>query len=247
MQKKKYNKRLFLFTCLLLAAVISACSGGGSTSPEPGPVASSTPCGPEQDMRRYSPAWTFFQCEATNNIYITPETVDPVTGQALGDRNMDRAKLSFRYTDLHNSKISQQENFGAFFRAKGEDGREVNWQWMSYSLGTERIQSRLIVQRFDGTCSPKAFCEQAFITDDVQYNDENSVWQWDCQWNIDDSYIICDITKPSDPAFPSIRVWNQMLGHYYSLDYIGLGQNAYQGSYPGYNGLVSDIKLTVFQ
>ncbi|MDH5637921.1 MAG: hypothetical protein OEZ04_05470 [Nitrospinota bacterium] len=232
----------------LVVAMLASCSGGAdSQDANPPPTVNSTPCGPIQELARHKAAWTFYKCEAAANYYITPDSVDPSTGQALGERSMDRAKLSFRYTELHNDKISERENFGAFFKAKGEAGLEVNWQWMSYSIGNEMIQSRLIVQRFDGTCAPRAFCEQAFITNDVQFKDTSEVWQWDCQWSITDTYVICDISKPLDPASPTVRVWNQMLGHYYSLEYIGVGQNAYQGAYPGYNGLVSDLKLTVFE
>lgn len=161
---------------------------------------------------------------------------------------MGNVKLFFRYTDLSNSRFGEfKETFGAFFQAQGENGKEVNWQWMSYGVGRGKILSRLVIQRFDGTCAPYKFCEQSYITDEIQYTNPPDVWQWDCQWNTGDKYIICDITKPSDPNFKTVRAWNQMLGQYYGLIYLGVGNGAFKGAYPGYDGTVSDFKMTVFE
>ena len=233
---------------LTLAMMASCSSGSSDGEKEKAPAeASSTPCGPVQEMAAHTAVWSFYKCGGAGNFYITPDTLDPDTGQQLGTRSMNRAMLSFRFTDMHNEKVSERENFGAFFMAKGENGGEVNWQWMSYNIGEGKIQSRLIIQRFDGTCGHGYFCEQSYITNEVQFNDPAEVWQWDCQWNRDNSYIICDIFKPFDPGFKVVRAWNQMLGNYYELHYIGLGNSAYQGPYPGYDGTVSDIKMTVFE
>ena len=238
-----------LLLCSISISSNSCSSGNDSANSSNTSVnsANSTPCGPIQELPRKSAVWTFYSCNHVDNLYITPETKDSTTGEPLGTRSVARGKLSFRFTNLINKNISSKENFGAFFQAEGEQGKEVNWQWMSYNIGNDQILSRLIIQRFDGSCAPRRFCEQSYITDELQFTSLEDVWQWDCQWNQDDSYIICDISKPSDPSFAPVRAWNQMLGNYYALKYIGLGVNAYQGPYPGYNATVFDVKFTLFE
>jgi len=235
-----------LAVMILLAT--ASCSGGGGTATVAAPAAiNGAPCGPIQELHGRRAAWMFHQCGSTDNIYITPETLDSQNGAPLGQREMGNVKLSFRYTWLENGNFIVKDTFGAFFQAYGENNAEVNWQWMSYSAGGGAILSRLIIQRFDGTCAPHKFCEQSYITDEIQFIDASDVWQWDCQWNTGDKYIICDITKPSDPKFKTVRAWNQTLGQYYGLIYLGVGSAAFKGAYPSYDGTVSDFKMTVFE
>jgi hypothetical protein len=156
---------------------------------------------------------------------------------------MNRGMLSVRFTGLHNDDISGRENFGIFFMAGGDGDYEVNWQWMSYNVGGGDIMSRIIVQRFDGTC-PR-FCEHSELTDEVQFRDSAEVYQWDCQWDTAVAKISCAITKIGSPTY-KVLVVNDPLGPYNTLKYMGMGKDAFQGPYPSYQGTVSDIKLTVF-
>ena len=209
--------------------------GGGSSS--------SSGCGPAQQMGTYKVSWSYTDCPTQDWLHIHPGTVN-AKGEQLGQRSVSKGMLSVRYTQMDNATISDKENFGIFFMAKGHDGGEANWQWMSYKKTHENIQSRLIIQRFDGTCP--GFCEHADITDDLQFRSFSEVFQWDCEWDTTVNHISCVITKVGDPTVNIVTKLEPM-GPYNSLHYLGLGQKAFEGPYESYRGVISDVKLTIFE
>jgi len=210
-------------------------NGGGTTPPDRG-------CGIPHQMTGRQPVWSYSFCEQTGTIRIDQYTKN-ISGEALGSRNVDRGMLSFRLTDMSNSAITDRETFGIIFMADGKSGGEVNWQWMSYAVGGGAIQSRLIVQRFDGSCP--GFCENAYITDDLQFSNSGEVFEFKCGWDTTASQVWCEITNKADGSF-HLRADNDTMGPYNALRYIGLGRNAFEGPYPGYDGTVSNVQLTIF-
>ncbi|MDH4184622.1 MAG: hypothetical protein OEV92_10395 [Nitrospinota bacterium] len=212
--------------------------GGGGTSTTP-----NRNCGSKMETQAYKVAWSYSHCEPTDTVHVDKGTVN-ANGEALGDRSVDKGRIMFKITGMSNYGISAKETFGIFFNANGNGGGEVNWQWMSYHVGGDDIQSRIIIQRFDGTCSPK-FCEDSFITDELQFRDPSEVWAFDCLWDGSGGIISCDITKASDKT--TIHGENDPRGAYHSLRYIGVGANAFDGPYPGYNGTVSEFMLAIFE
>ena len=204
---------------------------------------SGSSCGPTQVMGSYTPAWVFTACEKQEWIHVWQGSVN-AAGEQLGTRPVSRGMLSVRYYNMHNDTISYSENFGLFFMAEGVGGGEANWQWMSYNMGSGNIQSRLVIQRFDGTC-PR-FCEQADITDELQFTDFLDVHQFDCEWDTSVSKLACTITKIGDPTLKIVTL-NDPMGPYSKINYLGFGQRAFDGAYESYRGLISDVKVTIFQ
>jgi len=194
-------------------------------------------------MGTYRAVWVYTDCPKQDWLHIYPGT-ESDKGVLLGDRNVSKAMLSVRYTQMDNATISDKENFGIFFKAKGHGGGEVNWQWMSYKKTHEDIESRLIIQRFDGTCP--GFCEHADITGALQFRSFTEIFQWDCEWDTTVNHVSCVITKIGDPTVKIVTKLEPM-GPYNTLDYLGLGQDAFDGPYESYRGVISDVKMTIFE
>ncbi|MDH5509453.1 MAG: hypothetical protein OEZ32_03765 [Nitrospinota bacterium] len=207
----------------------------GNSSPDRG-------CGARHQMAGHQSVWGFSYCDKTATLHIDQKTTN-ASGEALGFRNVDRGMLTFRLTDMINGSITDRETFGIIFMADGRSNGEANWQWMSYAVGGGAIQSRLIVQRFDGSCP--GFCENSYITDDLQFTNSSEVFEFNCGWDTTEGTVWCEITSKSDASF-HMRADNDTLGPYNALRYIGLGRNAFEGPYPGYEGTVSHVQLTIF-
>ncbi|MDH5509455.1 MAG: hypothetical protein OEZ32_03775 [Nitrospinota bacterium] len=232
---------------LLLLPLILACSGGDGGGEDTPVDPNATPCGPTQTMPGKAVVWLFYQCEQVDTIKVTPETLDSRTGTPLGDLPMKRGMLSFRYHDLSNYSFGGVETYGVFFKAGGRAHNwEVNWQWLAFSLGAGYIQNELIIQRFDGVCDPKPFCENHDFTMDLQFFSESDVYQWDCWWNTDTNRVTCTVTKlTGDPQ--QVTLTNTPMGPYNALHYLGVGKNAYDShTYPSFQGSVSEFKFSVF-
>ncbi|MDH5679743.1 MAG: hypothetical protein OEZ28_14150 [Nitrospinota bacterium] len=251
---KRTNLSLFslIAVCLPLIMLLGGCGkfidrqatiNVDRSKNDQGGGQNSTSCGPTQQMGTYVADWVYTDCPKQDWLHIHPGTVND-KGIALGQRNVGKGMLSVRYTQMDNATISDKENFGVFFMGKGHNGGEVNWQWMSYKKTHEDIQSRLIIQRFDGTCP--GFCEHADITDELQFRSFSEIFQWDCQWDTTVNNISCVITKVGDPT---VNIFTRLepMGPYNTLTYIGLGQKAFEGPYESYRGVISDVKLTIFK
>lgn len=222
--------------------IIGQGTATGPKGPNPSSPSPSTGCGAQHRMGSYVPVFTYSYCDKIDTVHIDRDTVG-AGGEPLGSKSMDRGMLSFQLTNMTNGKITDRETFGVFFNADGNSNREVNWQWMSYAVGGGAIQSRLIIQRFDGSCP--GFCENAYITDDLQFESSTEVFNFSCGWDTQIGSVWCEITKEGDPSF-NLRADNDTMGPYNTLRYIGVGRNAFEGPYPGYDGTVSKVVLTVF-
>ncbi|MDH5755732.1 MAG: hypothetical protein OEZ55_03585 [Nitrospinota bacterium] len=245
------SRRIFR-NILSLALVFSVplmvgCSGGGGSSPETPVDPNATPCGPTQAMAGKSAVWIYYQCDQADTIVVTNETLDSRTGVALGDKPVKRGMLSVRYRGLDNYRFGGVETFGVFFEAGGRAHNwKVNWQWFAFALGAGVIQNELVIQRFDGTCDPKPFCESHSSTLDLQFFKDTDIYQWDCWWNTDVNKVSCTVVNTTgDPN--QITLENKPMGPYNQLRYIGVGKSAYyEHTYPGFDGIVSDFKVTIF-
>jgi len=232
---------------VLCVPFLYGCPGDESSDPPPVDP-NATPCGPTQAMPGKAVVWLFYQCEEMDTIRVTPETLDSRTGVPLGDLPMKRGMLSFRYQGLYNDWFGPVETYGIFFKAGGRAHNwEVNWQWLAFSLGAGYIQNELIIQRFDGTCDPKAFCEKHDFTTELQFFSDSDVYQWDCWWNTDTNRVTCTVTKVTgDPQ--QVTLTNTPMGPYGSLHYLGVGQRAFDShTYPSFPGTVSEFKFSVFK
>jgi hypothetical protein len=247
-------KRIFptIFIAVTVCFSIAIISGCGQASHTPtfnknGPgvtvnTTSGGGCSKKHEMKGFKPAWSYSYCKEIETLHVDQNTENGKK-EVLNDRPMNRGMISFKITGMTNNKVTARETFGIIFMANGNGNGEANWQWMSYHVGGDAIQSRIIVQRFDGTCPDK--CEHSVITDDLQFKDVADVFQFDCQWNAQLGDVSCDITKPAEKTF-KIHLANQTQGLYNSIRYIGLGREAFHGSYPGYDGTLSDIVITIF-
>ncbi|MDH4184330.1 MAG: hypothetical protein OEV92_08925 [Nitrospinota bacterium] len=244
--------RTQLLTLIAISSLLFSLQGCGKFKKSGGAIATSdvksssttsstTPCGPVHKMGDLKPTFEYYNCGPVDDLRVTAYTTNE-KGESLGPTPVNRGMLSLRYTKLHNDIISHKETFGIIFMANGNSNYEVNWQWMSYQMGGA-IQSRLVIQRFDGTC-PK-FCEQSDITDEIQFWDYAEIWQWDCEWDTWASKVACVVTKVGAPDKKYITI-NDPRGRYNGLRYLGVGKSAYDGHLPSYQGIVTDFKLTVF-
>ena len=240
------SKYIYIVCVILFVAGHSGCGKVSDRRPilnKDQKIEVSRGCGGQHQLPGREIVWSYFECGPVDNIRVDPSTVSQTQGQ-LGVRGVNFGMLTFTMTNMHNNKISDRENFGIIFMANGNDNREANWQWMSYNVGGGAIQSRLVMQRFDGVCTP--FCEEAYITDDLQFHDDAEEHKWNCKWDDVAGTIECVITKPDDPTFV-LETHNVTKGKYSSLRYIGVGKHAFDGPYPGYNGIVKDFKVTIFK
>jgi len=258
--KKIIANKLSALSLLLCIPFFAACEPKKEDPPEPVDIYA-TPCGPRQEMPGRNPVWIYYQCDEAETMWIDQSTISR-DGVPLGPLNVGRGMMSVKYRGLHNDIINEFENFGIIFMANGlnrdvdEDGFaepcEVNWQWMAHKIDVNWIMQRLIMQRFDGTCGDPnrgQFCEEQYVTDEIQFNNREEIIQFDCRWDWQegpDGIIWCDITKPGDPTF-WVSMYNWPMGPYNSLRYIGVGNEAFKG--PGYfsfDAPVHDFKVTFF-
>lgn len=239
-----------LFIIVALAGIISGCnSGGGGGSTDNGGK-TATPCGPDQQLKEYTAAWIYYNCGPFDNVYIYPHQQD-MNGVALGATKVGKGMVSLKYTGLLNEFMYRTPvpTFGLFFMAYGNNQQEVNWQWFSSRITTDAILSTLRSQRFDGNCPGQDKCEKNESTTKVQFLDDRVVYQWDCWWDDTDSLLgiiqctVTDVTNKRSIVTLSV----QTVGAYNGLSYMGFGKNAFDGIYPGYYGVVSDLKITIFQ
>ncbi|MDH5638169.1 MAG: hypothetical protein OEZ04_06725, partial [Nitrospinota bacterium] len=139
--------------------------------------------------------------------------------------------------------------FGLYFQAYGNNNQEVNWAWYSTRVTSDALFSTLRAQRFDGSCPGRDLCESAEKTGKIQFTNPNEVYQWDCWWDDTDSrfgVIQCVITQLSTNR-QLVTLSVKTYGTYNGLNYMGFGNPSFDGPYPGYDGTVSDLKITIFQ
>jgi len=233
--------------CLLLSGAILAACGQGGSSPVPEnslvQLDQAPPCVPELNMAGHKALWTTHQCGSFDYKWITPETRDSVNGAPLGKLEVNYGMLTVKFTGLLNGNMSSRETFGIYFLALGLKKEETTWRWSSKNLRNGKIVSYLGVQRWGDGCAGS--CNDIFDTEDLQFNDPNETYQWNCGWNIPLRKMYCDVTKPADPSY-YVHTWNIPGGRYQSLVYMGIGRNAYTDDYPSYFATISDFRLTFF-
>jgi len=239
----------FLVVASLL--MTGSCGKIGNREPTITPGSGSTQsgegngsCGPQQKMGDYKAVWVYTNCSPPATLLINADT-ESDKGTQLKTLDVNRGMISFRYSGMHNDMIPSNPTFALVFKARGWEGYEANWHWMTTKQGGQFLQHRLIAQRFDGTC-PR-YCEEWDAINEMQFFDDTEVYQWDCRWDTSASLIECTVMKVGDPK---IKFFTQTdpKGPYIILTYLGLGNGAYDGDgYLGYQGQVSDVKLTIFE
>ncbi|MDH5509454.1 MAG: hypothetical protein OEZ32_03770 [Nitrospinota bacterium] len=239
-----------LFVTTICIGLITACSsGGGGSTGDNDKVA--TPCGPEQALKEYSAVWTYYNCGPFNQLFIYPQQVD-MNGVALNSTPVGKGMISLRYTGLSIESFRLRDSaptFGLYFQAYGNNNDEVNWAWFSTRVTTDALISTLRSQRFDGSCPGRDLCESPEQTGKVQFTNPAEVYQWDCWWDDTDSLlgtVRCTVTQMSDDR-QLVTLTVKTYGLYNGLNYMGFGNPSFDGPYPGYEGTVSDLKITIFQ
>lgn len=223
-----------------------ASAGPGTDQPGTGqPGTGSSNCGPDQKMENYKAVWVYTNCSPPATLLINPDT-ESDNGTPLKTLDVNRGMISFRYSGMHNDMIPSNPTFALFFKSRGWEGYEANWQWMTTKQGGKFLQHRLVSQRFDGTCG-RRYCEVWEAINELQFFDETDVFQWDCQWDTSASKIACVVVKVGDPKI-MFSLQTDPKGPFFILTYLGLGNGAYDGDkYLGYQGQLSDVKLTFFE
>ncbi|MDH4184688.1 MAG: hypothetical protein OEV92_10725 [Nitrospinota bacterium] len=242
--KQTESRSLYLFAIILASVSLSSCLYGSGTD-----SGASSACGPTQEMAGHTAVWSYEDCGPFSNVWIQQSAKDTFTGAILGNRNVGRGMLSFKYTGLHNRNFRLNEvTYGIFFLAEGFNRLEANWHWQTVNLGAGYVNNQMISQRSDITCRKNNLseCINTAESEALQFSDATEVIQWDCQWNADVFTLSCQVTKPNDPSF-RLTLEPGMLGPYNHLKYLGVGNKAYDGGSPSFDVKVTDFKLTFFE
>lgn len=189
--------------------------------------------------------WTKSACGPDSAVFIDQGTAGD-NGEALGDRSVNKGKLSFKVSNISDS-IPFGEHWNLWFLAHvANGGGESNFQMMV----VDSFETRFIQQRFDDftACSPRGLaggrwgCEEQDIHGDM-YMDPSRTFQYECQWNQNDDYrVSCDVTA-TDGSF-STHYEISMGGGYSSLKEFKVGSFSIYG-YGGVDCLVSDFRFSV--
>jgi len=236
-----YSMRLVFLAC---AMGLGACSGSGSSDGGSTPII--TECGPAQEMAGFYVDWEYTQCPKTDTIRVDYATLG--AGDApLGVREVSWGMLSVKYHGLNNDLISADPNYGIMFKATGLGMGEANWHFIAHNVENNVISTRLILQRFDGSCHP--YCEENYSTYELQFDNDKEEIRFDCAWSLSEMMpsgkIWCSANKLASGQ--TVEYWTVMKGIFVSLDYAGVGKKAFDGPYPGFPAQVSDFKMTIFQ
>lgn len=244
--------KAFLF--MAAAFLIASCAGSDST--EEIPSDNLGECGPVQQMAGFTVDWEYIECPRTATMWVDQDKADS-DGAALGDREVSWGMFSVKYHGLYNKYFIPGYNFAVMFKAWGyrswddvqkkDVQKEVNWHIWSTRNEKNDLNTRMIIQRFDGQCAGR--CEQAYSTNEIQFKNDQEPVQLNCAWSLaeveTDGKVWCTFTNLSTGRV--YELWGPMNGPYFSLDYAGVGMKAFDGDYPGYPGEVSDFRFTLFK
>ena len=230
---------------------------GSAPSGASAPAASS--CGPKHAMVGYTVAWQKSQCVQADSYYVDQSSVGD-DGKILGSRDASAGMLSVKYIGVVNGDIYPAATFAVYFQAWGNEmasnatGAQqrgpVYWEFVANRGYRNYITSRLVTDRYDGSCLPYPYChDEDYHADRLQFTDSSDTAQFDCSWSLTaydpGGKIWCVVTKQKSGE--THTYWVTMKGPYAALQYIGVGKSA--NPLPWYrnvNAQVSDFKVTVF-
>lgn len=167
--------------------------------------------------------WTRSECGPAGSIFIGQGTSGD-DGVALGNRPVNKARLTFTLSNV-NSNSSDIEVYFGWFCANGcGPGSEANWHLINYNWD----YVRLISQRFDGACPGNSVAGYGGACEDTDWNtdlvfDPSQSYKFDCTWDYEGSQNVeCAMSKADGTASYSTRRV-PMHGPYNSLDDLWIG------------------------